>query len=130
MLSITMLVGFALFTPEVFSALSASSVWSLFSAANIYFYHAVNTGYFAADSGELPLQHSWPLGIEEKFYIIWLFVIIALIKYVRSPAQRLVIVAIIFSISFVLAQWLLIDRFSFSYYMLPTRAWESVAGGL
>ena len=43
----TFIIGFLLFTPSHLLALSKSMIWSFFSAANIYFFSSIDTGYFA-----------------------------------------------------------------------------------
>ena len=68
----TFMAGFLLLAPEDLSKLSESLIWSSFSAANIYFFTSIDTGYFAQSSHDLPLLHLWSLGVEEQFYILCL----------------------------------------------------------
>nr|WP_179210337.1 acyltransferase family protein [Crenothrix polyspora] len=130
MLVATLLVGYFMLVPKDYAALSKSALWSLFSAANIYFFSSIDTGYFATGSEELPLLHLWSLGIEEQFYILWPFIVWLLVKWVKSTTSRLVIVSVVLVASLLSAQLFLHSHQSFTYYMLPTRAWELMAGGL
>lgn len=124
----TFIVGILLFAPENLLSLSKSIIWSLFSAANIYFFASIDTGYFATGSNELPLLHLWSLGVEEQFYILWPFALLALLRYVHLLKNRMLITSILFIASLVLAQSMIITYHSFTYYLLPTRTWELIAG--
>ncbi len=70
---VSVLVGFLLFSNEQFSNLIDSSIFSIFSLANIYFWSQV--GYFDATAATKPLLHLWSLGVEEQFYLFWPFVL-------------------------------------------------------
>ena len=124
----TLIIGFLLFAPNDFVSLLKSNVWAFFSAANIYFFSSIDTGYFATGSNELPLLHLWSLGVEEQFYILWPFIVLFLLKYIHSIKKRIFIISTIFIISLVLAQFIIGTNHSFAYYMLPTRAWELLSG--
>jgi len=126
----TFIVGFFLFIPDALTDLSKSMVWSFFSAANIYFFSFIDTGYFATGSSELPLLHLWSLGVEEQFYILWPFTVLFLLKYVDSMKEIILIAGVLLIASLVWAQASFVSDHSFAYYMLPTRAWELLAGAI
>jgi len=126
---ITLIASYQILTPDDFLHLSASAFASLFSMANIFFYLFVDTGYFAADTAELPLLHLWSLGVEEQFYIIWPFIVFVLLTFLVKRNYILMVILVSSFLSMLAAQILLFSDFSFSYYMLPTRAWELMFGG-
>ncbi|MDQ7083867.1 MAG: acyltransferase family protein [Sulfurovum sp.] len=130
MLIPTFIVGFLFLAPSDLLSLSKSMIWAFFSSANIYFFSSIDTGYFASGSHELPLLHLWSLGVEEQFYILWPFVVLLLLRYVHSLKNRIVWSSILFIASLVWAQTLIVSEHSFAYYMLPTRAWELLAGAI
>ncbi len=123
-------IGLLSFTPNDLLKLSESLIWSSLSAANFYFNSSIDTGYFAQSSNTVPLLHLWSLGVEEQFYIIWPFILLLLVTYVGSPLLRIFLVGVLLTISLVLADLLTPVNHSFSYYMLPTRAWELLAGAI
>lgn len=124
----TAIVGFLLFTPNDLLGLSKSMIWSFFSAANIYFYSSIDTGYFATGSSEIPLLHLWSLGVEEQFYILWPFAVLYLIRHTFLAKNKFLFVGVLFISSLVLAQITIFNNHSFAYYLLPTRTWELLAG--
>lgn len=91
--------------------------------ANFYF-QAATGGYWAAPSQSMPLLHLWSLSVEEQFYLVWPLLLI-LVR--RRPVAWLVGVA---SLSFVLAEALLLDNPNAAFYQMPARAWELAVGGL
>jgi peptidoglycan/LPS O-acetylase OafA/YrhL len=125
-----MLIGYFVMLPEDYKKLMESSLWSLFSAANLYFFGFLDTSYFSSSSSEVPLLHLWSLGVEEQFYIIWPLLIIISLKIFKSVKHESIFFAILFISSLLSSEILRSSDFSFTYYMLPTRAWELLAGGL
>lgn len=62
---------------------------TIFGLSNIFFYY--NTNYFDPESEQIPLLHTWSLGVEEQFYFImplFLFLLTKKFKhiyiYIRS----------------------------------------------
>ncbi|HTR76055.1 MAG TPA: acyltransferase family protein [Solirubrobacterales bacterium] len=45
---------------------------------------AANVSYFARFAPEQPLNHLWSLSVEEQFYIIWPFVLLIGLKFIRD----------------------------------------------
>lgn len=126
---IVVLVAQLLMLPEDAQHTADSAIYSVLSLANVYFWLFQDTGYFAADSAQTPLLHLWTLGLEEQFYILW--PLLLLLGYRAARARTFLAgSAAIALASFVFAQiWFSHDA-SFTYYMLPTRAGELLAGAL
>jgi peptidoglycan/LPS O-acetylase OafA/YrhL len=115
--------------PEDAEKVAESSMWSVLSLANVYFWLFEDTNYFAASSEQLPLLHLWSLGVEEQFYLLWPLAMVLLfsLKSVRLSISLLLIIALL---SFLLGQLFFHSAPSFTYYMLPSRVGELLGGAI
>jgi peptidoglycan/LPS O-acetylase OafA/YrhL len=106
--------------------LSKSALAALLSVSNIYFW--LKSGYFDGSALSAPLLHTWSLAVEEQFYIFWpLFLRVA---FAWGKRRLVAATVVIFSTSFVIS---VIGAFTFkdaSYYLVHTRGWELLLGGL
>ena len=66
---VTLVAGYLLFLPDYFLLLGRSIAASLTFTSNFFFSQSLD--YFANNSNEYPLLHTWSLSIEEQFYFIW-----------------------------------------------------------
>ena len=73
--------------------------------------------------------HYWSLAVEEQFYLFWPFIILALYRYGARRVVFFGVVAITFA-SFLLSLFLTPREPIWSFYSLPTRAWELGVGAL
>lgn len=92
--------------------------------SNIFFY--ITTGYFDNSTELKPLIHTWSLAVEEQYYLIFPVLILSIWR--MGKRQIIILLGIIFIVSFVFAQYLSVARPSFAFYMLPTRSWEILLG--
>lgn len=88
------------------------------------------SGYFDSESHDKWLLHTWSLSVEWQFYIILPIVLIILWKL--RPQKNLLIISYIIGIIGSLALSIVVTQMkpSAAFYLLPTRAWEMLAGGL
>lgn len=102
-----------------------SVVATCLSGSNFLFY--AETGYFDAEAGAKPLLHTWSLAIEEQYYVVWPLLMILLARRGWSlPLSTAALLAVSLATSVV---WLAADP-SGAFYLLPSRAWELLIGGL
>lgn len=94
--------------------------------ANIVLALASGTNYFDQMTGYNPLLHSWSLGVEEQFYVIFPFIIWFIVKHPKwSPILPLLVVT-----SFLMAIFWFSSQPTYSFYLLPFRFWELSMGAL
>jgi peptidoglycan/LPS O-acetylase OafA/YrhL len=65
----TSFAGYFLLYPDMYERFGNSALAALAGTSNFYFLH--HTGYFDAPAQSMPLLHSWSLGVEEQFYLLW-----------------------------------------------------------
>lgn len=125
LLFVLVVAPFALL-PDDYNFLPKEVAGALLFVSNIVSWR--KSGYFSSDAEERPLLHTWSLGVEEQFYIfapILLFFIISTLK--KKPDLFLLA---IFVPSFLLSIFLTEPKPSMAFYLLPSRAWELMAGSL
>jgi peptidoglycan/LPS O-acetylase OafA/YrhL len=75
-----------LFPPEAIAALRDDAVAAFFWMSNWAFV-AQQTDYFSHGAAPSPLQHTWSLGVEEQYYLIWPLLLIAVAAVFRARAR-------------------------------------------
>ncbi|WP_137166880.1 acyltransferase family protein [Salinimonas lutimaris] len=122
----TLLLPLAGDSPRIFADYGASLLSVATFVSNFYFWQT--SGYFGSTSELTPMLHTWSLAVEEQYYIF--FPLIALWALPRGKALFISLMLGIFIISLGLAQWQhTVDPIG-NFYLLHTRAWELMAGGL
>jgi peptidoglycan/LPS O-acetylase OafA/YrhL len=96
---------------------------TLFSS-NILFW--LTSGYFDTATELKPLLHTWSLAVEEQYYVF--FPLLLMLFWRAGKRVLLAVLAVIGLASLVAAQLLVHDKPDFTFYLLPTRAWELLIG--
>lgn len=105
---------------------SQSLVAVSFFSSNVLFW--IKTDYFAPNAELWPLLHTWSLGVEEQYYLAIPLIMWGAWRYARRLIAPIFLVMVVASF---LAAVVLVDRYpAASFYLLHTRAWELLAGGI
>ena len=115
-----------LYLPGDLEGVPRSALAAIVFASNLWFF--TDTGYFAGGADVKPLLHTWSLAVEEQYYIGFPLLLMLLARH--APRWRTAAVAGIAALSLALAILLQRDTSGFTFYLLPTRAWELLAGAL
>lgn len=126
-LILTFAAGMVILSPGALQDLSGSCLAAIASASNFFFY--ASSGYFDSDSHTKPLLHTWSLGVEEQFYVIWPLLLLSILRRTTATKTRLV-VAMVFLASLTAAQYMLRRDEAAAFFMLPFRAFELAGGAL
>ena len=112
--------------PKFLEDYGQSVMSTVFFSSNIYFWQT--SGYFGSASELAPMLHTWSLAVEEQFYIFFPLLLMLLFPYGRKVVILAIILIGIISLS--IAEWAAIHSPFGNFYLLPSRAWELMAGSL
>ncbi len=125
-LMLVMAAGFILFDPVQYQSLAVSTASAFFSASNFLFWQVA--GYFDTSSKLNPLLHTWSLGVEQQFYLVWPLLIYGAWQWRRKYLPQILLLA--GALSLAASQWFTALDPSANYYLMPFRMFEFAAGGL
>lgn len=113
--------------PDDFARFSKSVIASLFSVSNILFYF--EAGYWDTSSHLKPLLHTWSLGVEEQFYLVWpLFLILCATALRKIPF--VLILLVVSGLSTWGMLWYSELDVSGAFYLFPFRIFQFSLGAL
>ncbi|MDC6123132.1 acyltransferase family protein [Proteus mirabilis] len=99
-ITVTLIIGFLFYSPDYYQNVSNAGEYALFSIGNIFF--AKDKGYWDLDSITNPFLHTWSLGVEQQFYLLWpLFIILA---FKLSKSKLLILSVFSFSIFLIISK--------------------------
>ncbi len=120
------IAAWVLFLPPEFMLFGKSLVLASIFSSNIGFWW--QAGYFDSIAQFQPLLHTWSLGVEEQFYIVFPIVLMALFRL--NASWRFFAVAALSAASFALCLYLSYAAPHAAFFLLPGRFWELGVGCL
>ncbi len=108
---------------------------AVFWFSNLHFAFA-NLNYFAAGTNTNLFLHTWSLGVEEQFYLVWPVLLMLLLGSFRWQGavcnlRRLQIgMLATVAVCFGLSQMLMATQPIWAFYLMPSRAWQFALGAL
>jgi len=124
----TIIAGWFLLSSSEYRTLGIHTISALGFFSNITFF--TEAGYFDASSHEKFLLHTWSLSVEWQFYLILPIVLVATWKAKPGRASICTVIALGFTFSLLLSIYIPTIHPTAGFYLLPTRAWEILAGSL
>lgn len=117
--------------PELALAAVSAAAW----LSNFHFAFS-DLGYFTPGAETNLYLHTWSLGVEEQFYLVWPALLALCFGAWRDGARvgnsdRLrVVLLMTFVASLLACLWLTRTAPLIAFYMMPTRAWQFALGAL
>ncbi len=124
-LIVTAALAWLLFVPLELRYFGRSLSWTPLFASNFVFMG--QTGYFDPDGATKPLLHTWSLGVEEQYYIVFPLL---LLGAARFSIDRVKLVGGLVVLSFLASVVSGVLGYADAYFLLPMRLWELGAGAL
>ncbi len=122
----SLICGWFLLTPSALESFSGSALSALFFGANFWFLS--EDSYWAAPGALKPLLHTWTLAVEEQFYIFFPLLLMAMWRAGRNKILHVFL--LLFAASLILSAIGARNFPDANFFLLPTRAWELLAGAL
>ena len=124
---VLLILGWFYLTPQDYKALGKHAASSVAFLSNVTYW--LESGYFDALSSEKWLLHTWSLSVEWQFYLIYPLVLVALYKFISiDMMKKVVLVSTI--LGFVFCVLVTYKWTKGAYFLLPTRVWEMLLGGV
>lgn len=124
-----LIAGYFLLLPDAYARLGKISAAAVFSLSNFFFWS--EAGYFDVEATLKPLLHTWTLGVEEQFYLVWPITLWVLLSRKALSAQYWVPVIFLMAVglaSLISAEWMLNRSSETAFYLLPFRICEFAIG--
>ena len=122
----TLLGAFFIYSDQDLASCGANLVSTSLSVANLKYMWQGN--YFAISPDAQPFLHYWSLSVEEQFYMV--FPTTLLLLYLKANRYKAVILGALCGASLVACVALTPTKPEWAFYLLPTRAWELLAGSI
>jgi peptidoglycan/LPS O-acetylase OafA/YrhL len=138
-LMVTIIGAYALFPAARAKGTLVDALYAAVFAAN-YRFQALGADYFQRDLPPSPVLHYWSLSIEEQFYFVWPFLLVAIFAITRrhmvrgNPRVRqwglFGAMSLVIAASLAWAMYLTATDPAAAYYSTFTRVWELGIGAL
>jgi peptidoglycan/LPS O-acetylase OafA/YrhL len=126
--AVLLCMGYFLLSATELTTLGNEASSAVLFFSNVKFWK--ETGYFAPNAHEIWLLHTWSLSVEWQFYMLLPLAMLAAWKLVPKRGAMIVLLVLAGVASLCLCLYVARTKPSTAFFLLPTRAWEMIAGGL
>lgn len=128
-ITVFLVLGFFLYLPDDYKLAQRNASASLLFLSNVLYWKSTSS-YFDTSSDTNVFLHTWSLSVEWQFYMIYPIILAGLTKLVK---KRILLLYVLSGVTILIAAFsifLSYSKPSAAFYLLPTRSWEMIAGGI
>ena len=127
----TVVAARSMLSPVQLRSLGNDAVAAAGFVINVVFANRANDylGAQMADALPSPLLHFWSLALEEQFYVVWPVLLLLATRTRHVTRAAATTVAAVGAASLLACLYFTETSPVWTFYLLPTRAWELLAGG-
>nr|WP_254440729.1 acyltransferase family protein [Ruegeria sp. HKCCA6837] len=122
-------IAWILLLPSPMVEFVKSQLASVFFISNMFWWDASLT-YGARPGLVQPFLHTWSLAVEEQFYLIFPLLYLAVLRFARRDVTILALGIAGVTLGLVFAEFMSQRSWTLSFFWLPSRLWELLAGGV
>ena len=122
-------ICFFFYLPVDYKVTQMNALASIAFLSNILYWQNADS-YFAASSDTNLFLHTWSLSVEWQFYLIYPFILLILNRIIKNNKLYFWFFLILTILLAVFSFYVTIYKSNASFYLLPTRAWEMLFGGV
>ncbi|MFB8830951.1 acyltransferase family protein [Azotobacter sp. CWF10] len=126
--AVLLAVGWFFLMPKEYETLGGHARRTLLFASNLRYLQ--ESGYFDDDAHEKWLLHSWSLSVEWQFYLLLPVLLLAVWRLFPGRRAMVLVHVPLLLASFGVCVALTLSEPPKAFYLLQSRAWEFLAGGL
>lgn len=123
----TLIASWFMLEPTRLAGLAGDALATATFSVNIRF-AVLGSGYLSGLSLPSPLLHFWSLALEEQFYLLWPIVVALAAKFRQFKRILGSLIVVLFTGSLAASYLYTSEYPTAAFYLLPTRAWELLAG--
>ncbi len=123
----SLLAAVLLLSPKALVHSSQQGLSALFSVSNIFFW--IESNYWAPKARDFLLLHTWSLGVEEQFYLVYPLLLFVFYRFFAGKGVLFFVLLVLIGGAAANSFVLTIDRTA-AFYLAPLRFYEFALGGL
>lgn len=123
----TLIASWFMLEPSRLAGLAGDALGIATFSVNIRF-AVLRSDYLSGLSLPSPLLHFWSLALEEQFYMVWPIIVAVAARFRQFKRILGSLIVVLFAGSLAASYFFTSMYPAAAYYLLPTRAWELLAG--